>query len=153
MLSLAQRTGLGKLRSEVGLAYIPRPRVSGTCVECGTPFTGTRARRYCSQTCVNRAFNRRRVADGRAADWRARRRAMEKGAKVSRGRRLDVLERDGYVCQLCGEPTDRSVTYPHPDYPVVDHRVPLARGGAHEPSNWQTAHNRCNAAKGDRLVA
>jgi 5-methylcytosine-specific restriction endonuclease McrA len=34
--------------------------------------------------------------------------------------------------------------------PTIDHIVPLARGGTHEPSNVQSAHFICNALKGDR---
>lgn len=146
-----RRREMDRLRSREN--YSPRPKVIGECVECGSLFEGRRGRKYCSAGCSNRAFGRARVADGRAADLNAERRAREAGVKVSRGRRIAVLERDGWVCQLCGEPTDRTVKYPHPDFPVIDHIVPLALGGAHEMSNWQTAHNRCNAKKGARLVA
>jgi 5-methylcytosine-specific restriction endonuclease McrA len=37
--------------------------------------------------------------------------------------------------------------------PTIDHILPLARGGTHEPSNVQAAHFGCNAAKGARVPA
>lgn len=60
--------------------------------------------------------------------------------------------RDGWVCRLCGLPVSRTAIVPHPDAPVVDHVIPLVRGGEHGPGNWQTAHFMCNSRKRD-LVA
>ena len=132
--------------------YTPRPKLAGNCVHCAEPFLGKAGRRYCSQSCVNAASNRRRTADGRKAEHSALRRAMERGAKVQGGRRTQVLERDQWMCHLCDKPTNREATYPAPDYPVIDHVIPLARGGEHGPSNWRTAHNRCNSQRRDMSV-
>lgn len=104
---------------------------------------------YCTTACSRRAYNIARRADGRAADIAANRRALEKGAKVSRVRRLQILERDEYVCQLCDLPTRRGAVYPAWDYPAIDHIVPLTGGGVHDSSNWQTAHSFCNTLKSD----
>ncbi len=67
------------------------------------------------------------------------------------GRRLrfKVFARDGWVCQLCGEPTDRKVKWPHPMYPTIDHIIPVSKGGTHEESNLQCAHAQCNATMPD----
>lgn len=62
----------------------------------------------------------------------------------------DVWERDGGLCQLCGDPIDRAVPWPHPDSLTLDHIQPLARGGTHEPANVQLAHALCNLRKGAR---
>lgn len=35
--------------------------------------------------------------------------------------------------------------------PTLDHIIPLAAGGTHEPSNCQCAHFSCNSAKGARV--
>ena len=61
--------------------------------------------------------------------------------------RFVVLERDGWVCQLCGEPTDRKVRWPHPMYPTIDHIIPVSKGGKHEEINLQCAHAQCNIRK------
>lgn len=56
------------------------------------------------------------------------------------------------VCGLCGQPLDNTKKYPHPMSTVVDHIVPINRGG--HPSdlqNLQAAHRWCNRQKGDNL--
>lgn len=57
------------------------------------------------------------------------------------------------VCGICGKPVDKSLKYPHPLSPCVDHIVPVARGG--HPSdidNMQLAHWTCNRQKSDKLL-
>lgn len=75
------------------------------------------------------------------------------GVTIAPGRRASIYERDGWCCQLCGEPVDRSARFPAPKAATIDHRIPLAAGGAHSPDNWQTAHMLCNSTKRDLLVA
>ena len=57
------------------------------------------------------------------------------------------------VCGICGKQVDKSLRYPHPLSPCIDHIVPVARGG--HPSdleNLQLAHWTCNRQKSDKLV-
>lgn len=65
----------------------------------------------------------------------------------------EIFDRDGWVCQLCNEPVDRNIKYPHPQSVSLDHIIPIARGGLHSRANTQTAHLICNRRKGVRLVA
>jgi len=65
--------------------------------------------------------------------------------------RSRVFKRDRYECQLCGQPMDMSVTAPQPFAPTIDHIIPIARGGTHEPANVQSAHFICNSRKRDAL--
>lgn len=125
-----------------------------SCVVCSAEFVATRKdRKYCSQSCANRAYNERRRLDGRAAEIAASRRALERGAKIKGGKRLAILLADNYVCHLCGERTNVDAVYPDPAYPVIDHVVPLSKGGDHCPSNWRTAHNLCNSRRRDLSVS
>ena len=58
------------------------------------------------------------------------------------------------VCGICGKPVDKSLKYPHPLAPCIDHIIPIAKGG--HPSdieNLQLAHWTCNRQKSDKLVA
>ena len=48
--------------------------------------------------------------------------------------------------------SNRDAVYPADDYPVIDHVVPLSKGGEHAPSNWKTAHSICNMRKGNLSV-
>jgi len=52
--------------------------------------------------------------------------------------RRRILERDHYVCQICGRPGADS----------VDHIVPRAFGGTHGDSNLRAAHFTCNSRRG-----
>jgi 5-methylcytosine-specific restriction endonuclease McrA len=85
---------------------------------------------------------------GRRAE-KDKRRALERNAFVAPVNRTQVYERDQWTCQLCGDPVARAEVVPHPQAPTIDHVLPLARGGTHEPSNVQLAHYLCNSIKSD----
>lgn len=56
------------------------------------------------------------------------------------------------VCGICGKPVDKSLKFPHPMSPTIDHIIPIAKGG--HPSdldNLQLAHYVCNMAKSDNI--
>lgn len=60
---------------------------------------------------------------------------------ISPKMRAFVLERDGFKCRRCGAgPNDARL--------VVDHVVPVAKGGTAEPKNLQVLCDPCNAGKG-----
>lgn len=63
--------------------------------------------------------------------------------------RAAVLERDGWRCQLCGEPIDPYLPPgSHDDAGTADHIIPVLAGGAwHDPANLRAAHVRCNRAR------
>jgi len=57
------------------------------------------------------------------------------------------------TCGICGRPIDKSIKYPHPMSPTIDHIIPIIRGG--HPSdidNLQLAHMTCNRQKADKLI-
>lgn len=63
-----------------------------------------------------------------------------------------VILKTRNVCGICGNPVDKSLKYPHPLSPVIDHIIPVAKGG--HPSdidNLQLAHWQCNRQKSDKL--
>lgn len=88
----------------------------------------------------------------RKAEKDRRRRARLLDAYVESIEMNDVWDRDGGTCQLCHEPVDPDLPWPHPMRATLDHVIPLARGGMHERANVQLAHMRCNSVKGDRLI-
>lgn len=56
------------------------------------------------------------------------------------------------TCGICGHPVNFNLKSPDPMSPVVDHIVPVSKGG--HPSdidNLQLAHHSCNRAKSDKL--
>lgn len=71
-------------------------------------------------------------------------------AAFERNRKKILLTQD--VCGICGRPVDKSLKFPHPMSPTVDHIIPIDRGG--HPSaieNLQLAHFACNRQKSDKL--
>lgn len=57
------------------------------------------------------------------------------------------------ACHICGEAIDYTLVWPHPRCFVVDHVIPLKRGGADTRANKAAAHNECNSKKRARLIA
>jgi len=68
----------------------------------------------------------------------------------------EILERDDYICQLCGRKTRPDYNCYHPLYPNLDHIIPLSIGGHHTKLNTQCLCRECNMKKsyngvGDQL--
>lgn len=57
------------------------------------------------------------------------------------------------VCGICGRPVDKTLLYPHPLAPTVDHIIPLSKGGKNTADNLQLAHWTCNRQKSDKLAS
>lgn len=115
--------------------------LAAACVVCACLFFPMHGEGCCSDPCIQEA--RRELSH--------RRRARELDAFVADVNRHEVFERDDYTCQLCDLPIDMSLIFPHRMFPTLDHIIPLAAGGTHEPGNVQAAHFGCNSAKGARV--
>lgn len=120
------------------------------CLFCQTPFSPSKNPQvYCFPRCRGAAdIERNREAYHRR---NAERRARERGAAVGEPfTRKQVLDRDGWICQLCLAPIDWDLTGRGRFAPAVDHIVPLSKGGRHSLDNVWAAHAGCNATKQDR---
>ena len=86
--------------------------------------------------------------------WR-RERNERRGARAEPYRNIDIFERDGWTCQLCGEGVDPTLTFPNVMSASIDHVVPICEGGLDAPWNVQLAHFSCNSRKhrGSRVGA
>lgn len=74
----------------------------------------------------------------------AHRAAYEKNKKI--------IFKTQNTCGICGKPVDFSIKTPEPMSPVIDHIIPVSKGG--HPSdieNLQLAHWTCNRQKSDKL--
>lgn len=106
-----------------------------------------RQRQWAQRNVERRRANERRYRQTeRYVIARQKRAAAKRGVTAESVNRRVVFERDSYICQLCGEPTQGK--YPDPRSPTIDHIVPLVKGGAHSYANTQCAHYGCNARKG-----
>ena len=91
--------------------------------------------------------DRRRANPEERRTYRRTRRARERGAYVELVVEAFIIERDAGLCGICKEPVDFAQVAPHPRSPSLDHIIPLARGGTHEPAYVQLAHLGCNKRK------
>ena len=66
--------------------------------------------------------------------------------------RLDVLERDGWVCGLCGLAIQRELQHPDPMSASIDHVIARAHGGSHDWTNLRASHLACNVRRRRRDV-
>lgn len=57
------------------------------------------------------------------------------------------------ICGICGNPVDKSLKWPNPLSPTVDHIIPVIKGGhPTDLHNLQLAHWCCNRQKSDKLA-
>lgn len=121
--------------------------------DCGRP---ARARKLCAMHYKRAARSEGRITD--VNEWterrqanHERRRALKLGATVGEPfTNIEIFERDGWKCGLCGKRVDRNLRHPDPLSSSLDHVVPLSVGGAHARENVQLAHLTCNVRKGNR---
>lgn len=77
---------------------------------------------------------------------RQKRRAIERGTQVEHIRPSVVMERDGYICYLCGVNLRLTLELIH-----IEHLIPLSRGGTHTYDNVAVSCANCNQRKKAKL--
>lgn len=80
-------------------------------------------------------------------------RAKANGHRYREAKRRFVVNADPR-CGICHQPVDKTLPWPDPKSPSVDHVTPLAKGGkAMDRTGWQLSHLTCNQAKSDKIAA
>ena len=123
------------------------------CAWCKATFSieyGRAQAIYCSASCAKKSA--RNSPSARAA--KAKRKAMARGAGDNDNvDPLEVFERDGWKCQLCGVKTPKKLRGSYDERaPELDHICPISLGGSHTYDNVQCACRACNGAKGARFI-
>ena len=108
---------------------------------------GARLAAYGVRVCEECRERSQREARRRA---KRRRRAAKSGAKSEPYTLAEIAARDRNVCQLCKKRVAMTRSVPDPKAPVIDHVLPLARGGDDTRANVQLAHFLCNSIKSAR---
>ena len=124
--------------------------VSAVCSGCGIAFTYLRYnsdRLYCDRACLRRSYRTKYGASGSLRKRWQYNKQMGGGKRFSR---LEIYERDGWRCGICGRKVRNTLKAPHPQSATIDHIMPLARGGRHTRENVQLAHFICNSRKSDK---
>lgn len=135
--------------------------VSGKCIICGTPFrfirkSGARPN-VCSDYCKKKRANlRSRESQTRHMEkTRKRRRTYcqsRRAVKMKAFRESwssdEILERDGWMCHICGGKIEKGLSFPDRMHFAMDHVLPLSMGGDDAPWNVAAVHAVCNSRKG-----
>lgn len=120
-----------------------------TCAQCDRLMPDDRkgyqgAPHICGSCARSNAKAQKRAA-------RLARKALERTQTVERFDPLEVLERDGWRCHICGVNTPKRLRGTYADNaPELDHIIPLAAGGEHSRRNTACACRKCNIKKSDR---
>lgn len=120
------------------------------CKTCNNTFTPTpdTYMDYCSDDCKRAA---------KRADWvrnNVKRQSIMTAVPIKhRINTAEIFARANNICQICGILTKREGGKYSPDYPTIDHIIPISKGGQHIASNLQCACLRCNMSKGAKVSA
>lgn len=79
--------------------------------------------------------------------------AQRKRSSTMRDRARAAIKRTQPACHICGLPIAYELPHTDPKSFVVDHVVPIHRGGADNLSNMKAAHRDCNSTKRARSHA
>lgn len=117
----------------------------GECVVCGNQYeTYNPMQKTCCTKCSRKLANARKQN------------RIPKEQIIDSDITLEALyRRDSGVCYLCGKQCDwddKDGNKVGPNYPSIDHLIPVARGGLHAWSNVRLAHFKCNVDKSDTLL-
>ena len=74
------------------------------------------------------------------------RRAVKRGNYAERVKRIDIFRRDNFTCEYCKKKLKINEC-------VVDHRIPIVKGGSNTVENCTTSCNLCNSRKNDKLIS
>lgn len=133
------------------LTALTESKTPKKCICCGKEFYSEYSnQKYCSDQCRNKSRNKRK-RNGKGYKSRCRKYGVYYDSSVTRTK---VIKRDHGICQICGK-----VCNEHdlrwgtlgPDFPTIDHIIPLAKGGSHTWDNVQCACAICNSDKRDLL--
>ena len=64
---------------------------------------------------------------------------------ISKELRQAIFTRDNYTCQYCGGTSDEADL-------VIEHIIPVSKGGNNDARNLCTSCSKCNSSKGSRIL-
>lgn len=127
----------------------PRP-AAGVCarVGCGKPCAQPGRRgpvtAFCSRKCSAVNFTSGAPRRVKAAGF---------GAAIDEFSPVEILDRDGWKCGLCGQDTPKDLRGTRrQNAPEVDHKIPVSRGGAHTRENCWCLCRKCNRRKSNHTL-
>lgn len=77
-------------------------------------------------------------------------RSHPRGTTTQRDKDRATIAKSKPACHICGNPINYQAHWLDPLSFVVDHLIPLNRGGADTLTNKAAAHRHCNRLKSDK---
>lgn len=118
-----------------------KPKPPRACDRCGCDIATRPRAKFCTPCARQKEIERYR-------DKCRRRRATVRGLPSEPYTTEEIAARDDFRCGICSLPVDMTLKAPDFGSPSIDHKVPIAAGGADTKANVQLAHLNCNARKG-----
>lgn len=116
---------------------------------CKATYTSPQSRNHYSKSTRYEYYNLKSFLDEvmeRKAEQETRQYHIKRErSKMTNSLRYDILERDGFRCQICGSTAQDGVKL------HIDHIIPVSKGGETIPSNLRTLCDRCNLGKSDKM--
>jgi hypothetical protein len=69
----------------------------------------------------------------------------KKRKPISKGKRFEIFTRDGFRCRYCGDSSSEKTL-------VIDHVIPVSKGGTNDDDNLVTSCDSCNAGKSAKML-
>jgi|SRR5689334_17902376 len=69
---------------------------------------------------------------------------------LTREHKTKILERDNFICQMCGKTVSNEIHILDDAYGTVDHIVQVSRKGTSKKENLATCCRKCNLKRGGR---
>lgn len=123
------------------------PKTTRPCEGCGELVTGNAATRRC-KPCARKATRLAHKAK-HGSTKKHRQRARRFGVEYEPVNPIEVFERDGWTCHICGKRTPKARRGScRSNAPELDHIIAMSLGGSHTRGNLACACRACNVAKG-----
>jgi predicted nucleic acid-binding Zn ribbon protein len=106
------------------------------CQYCGDliPVEAVRSKLFCSTECGKKAHRLRRRLNER----------VRMDVPTTGHLFATICLRDGWVCQICAKPVDKTLKHPDSLSASMDHIIQVAWGGTNDPDNLRLTHLVCN---------
>lgn len=125
-----------------------KPKLDGK-IECTVEYTSPGGRNHHSKSDVfDLSYVTKRydeLTEEQSMSNHEKERRKRERALLTPKLRYEILERDGFKCQICGR-TEKDGVKLH-----VDHIFPISKGGATIPENLRTLCSDCNLGKSDKV--
>lgn len=137
----------------------PATKVEYSCIVCATVVSRPKCfgqGKFCSDRCHRLWLRDNDIVlepiNGMArpiGHMTKRQHKIRKGDNINK---YDVFEFYDWVCIICDESIDKSLSWPHKMSATLEHVRPLSRGGTHTWDNVAPAHLLCNGMKDSEIL-